>query len=142
MTKEKNKILIVLTVAAAVFLLAVFLIYSGGWPAGDTDGFSVYGNEAVGFENAVVNEVIRESMETDEAAGGASSGEQELSVTVGSGQHKGSEMLVHNYFGPLSGVPVSEGDSVIITVRQSADGEYRAAVARSRGQLPRIFLFA
>ena len=128
MTKEKYKILIVLTVAAAVFLLAVFLICSGGGPDVDTDSFSVYGSEAVRFEKAAVNEVISESLEADEAAGGAASGEQELSVTVGSGQHKGSEMLVHNYFGPLSGVPVSEGDSVIITVRQSADGEYRAAV--------------
>ena len=67
-------------------------------------------------------------MEKDDAADGAYEGSQELSVVVGSGRYKGEEMVVYNYFGPLSGVPVSKGDSVIITIRTQSDGEYSATV--------------
>ena len=113
--------IIVLAIAAAVLLFTVFRIYSGDMLSGDTSIFSVYGGEQVEFEKAEVKEVLNESMDKDDAADGAYEGSQELSVVVGSGRYKGEELVVYNYFGPLSGVPVSAGDSVIITVFKSPD---------------------
>ena len=134
-TVEKNKIhrpagssAIVLAIAAAVLLFTVFRIYSGDMLSGDTSIFSVYGGEQVEFEQAEVKEVLNESMDKDDAADGAYEGSQELSVVVGSGRYKGEEMAVYNYFGPLSGVPVSTGDSVIITIRTQSGGEHSATV--------------
>ena len=119
---------IVLAIAAAVLLFTVFSIYSGDALKGDTSIFSVYGGEQVEFEKASVTEILSESMEADDAADGAYEGSQELSVVVGSGRYKGEEMVVYNYFGPLSGVPVSKGDSVIITIKTHTDGEHSATV--------------
>ena len=88
---------IVLALAAAVFLITVYLIYSGNMMEGDTNIFSVYGGELVEFEKASVSEVLNEDMEIDEAADGAYEGSQELSVVVGSGRYKGEEMVVYIY---------------------------------------------
>ena len=85
---------IVLALAAAVFLITVYLISSGNMMEGDTNIFSVYGGELVEFEKASVSEVLNEDMEIDEAADGAYEGSQELSVVVGSGRYKGIHRLV------------------------------------------------
>ena len=140
MEKKTKAAIIVLAAAAAVFIAAVFIIRFGDAPAGDADIFSVYGGESVEFEKARVSEVLSESMETDEAAGGAYSGTQELSVVVGSGRYTGREMVVRNYFGPLSGVPVSEGDSVTVTIRTHPDGECSATVYEFN-RIPVLFAF-
>ena len=132
--------IIVLSVAAAAFLIAVFLIYSGNMLKGDNSIFSLYEDETVDFEKATVDEVMSESMEADEVADGAFTGEQELSVTVRSGRYKDEDMVVQNYFGPLSGVPVSEGDSVILTIRTRSDGKVSATVYEYN-RIPVLFIF-
>ena len=125
--KEKSTI-IVLAIAAVLFFAALFCIYSGDVLNGAGGIFTINSEELVEFEKATVNEIVSESMEADEVADGAYRGEQELAVTVKSGRYKNEDMVVYNYFGPLSGVPVSEGDSVTLTIKTHADGEHSATV--------------
>lgn len=125
--KEKSTI-IVLAVSAVLFFAALFCIYSGDVLNGAGGIFTINSDELVEFEKATVNEIVSENMEADEVADGAYRGEQELAVTVKSGRYKNEEMVVYNYFGPLSGVPVSEGDSVTLTIKTHADGEHSATV--------------
>ena len=125
--KEKSTI-IVLAISAVLFFAALFCIYSGDVLNGAGGIFTINSEELVEFEKATVNEIVSESMEADEVADGAYRGEQELAVTVKSGRYKNDDMVVYNYFGPLSGVPVSEGDSVTLTIKTHADGEHSATV--------------
>ncbi len=120
--------IIVLVISAAVFLTAFFTIHSEDILQGAGDIFSPYGDEKVEFEKATINEVLSENLEADEVANGAYRGQQDLSVTVKSGQYKGEEMVAYNYIGPLSGVPLSAGDSVTLTIKTHAGGETSATV--------------
>ncbi len=127
--KEKNSI-IVLVIAAAVLLIALFRIHSEDILHGTNDIFSDYSEsgEIAEFETATVTAVLNEEIKTDEAAEGAYVGTQELSVVVKSGRYKGETMVVKNFFGPLYGVPVSAGDGVTITVKTHSGGEHTATV--------------
>ena len=125
--KEKTSI-IVLGIAAIAFLIAIFLIYSEDILNGAEEMFSVYGDELVEFEKATVTEILSEDLTVDEVADNAYSGNQELGVTVKSGRYKGEHMVVYNYIGPLSGVVVSVGDGVTLTIKTHANGEHSATV--------------
>ncbi len=125
--KDRNSI-IVLAIAAVVFLAVFFWIYSGEILNGAEEMFSPYGNELVEFEKATVMEILSEDLEVDEIADGAYSGRQELSVMVKSGRYKNETMVVYNSIGPNYGVPVSVGDSVTLTIKTHADGEHSATV--------------
>ena len=126
--KSKKASIIVLIFAAVIFFGALFLIYSGDVINGTEDIFDVYGDEQVDFEKATVVSILNEDMKIDEEADGAYAGNQELEVVVKSGKYKGETMVVYNYFGPLSGCPVSEGDSVTLTIKTHSDGEHSATV--------------
>ncbi len=124
---EKSSI-VVLVIAAAVFLVALFIVYSEDILQDAGDIFSPYGTELVEFEKASVTDILSEDMEVDELSNGAYTGTQELAVHIKSGRYKGEDMTVYNYFGPLSGVPVSVGDSVTITIKTHVDGKHSATV--------------
>ncbi len=124
---EKNSI-IVLVIAAVVFLCVFFRIYSADILNGAGEIFSPYGEEKVEFEKAAVTEMLNENMEKDKVADSAYTGSQEFLVIVKSGRYKGESMIVKNYFGPNYGGPVSEGDSVILTIKTYADGGHSATV--------------
>ncbi len=124
---EKSSI-IVLTIAAVIFLAALYAIYSQDFMKGAGEIFSVSGSEVIEFEKATVNEILSEDLEVDEIADGAYVGTQELAVTVKSGRYKGEDMVVYNYIGPLSGVPVAAGNGVTITIKTHSDGEHSATV--------------
>ena len=126
--KTEKATIIVLTIALAVFCAVIFWIYSEGVLHGERDIFSGYGTEQVEFEKAKVMEIRSEEMAADEIADGAYTGTQELAVVVKSGRYKGEEMVVKNFFGPNTGVPVSKGDSVTITIKTRAEGDYSATV--------------
>ncbi len=126
--KSKKASITVLIFAAVIFFGALFLIYSGDVINGTEDIFDVYGDEQVDFEKATVVSIVNEDMKIDEEADGAYAGNQELEVVVKSGKYKGEIMVVYNYFGPLSGCPVSEGDSVTLTIKTHSDGEHSATV--------------
>lgn len=124
---ERNSI-IVLAAAATIFLAVFFHIYSQDLFKGAEDLFSPYGNEIVEFEKATVTDILSDDLRIDEVAGDAYVGTQELKVIVKSGHYKGDEMIVHNYIGPLYGVPISVGNSVVLTIKTHADGTNSATV--------------
>jgi len=126
--KRGKASILVLSVAAVLFLAALFLIYSRDMLNGVGDLFSIYGEELVEFEKAKVTEIISEDLKRDETADDAYVGSQKLAVTVKSGRYKGDYMTAYNYIGPLSGVPVSVGDGVTLTIKTHTDGEHSATV--------------
>lgn len=126
--KKERSSIIVLALAAVAFMIAFFVIHSEDILKGAGQIFWVYGDELVEFEKATVTSIRKEDMKVDEAADGAFSGNQELEATVKSGRYKGEDMVVYNYFGALSGVPVSVGDSITLTIKTHADGTHSATV--------------
>ena len=126
--KREKGTVIVLVTAAVVFFAALFCIYSKDIRNGAGDVFTSSGDELVEFEKAAVIEILSEDLEADEVAEGAYKGTQELKTIVKSGRYKNEEMVVYNYIGPLSGVPVSEGDSVTITIKTQPTGDHSATV--------------
>ena len=94
MRVEKSSI-IVLAIAAVIFLAALYAIYSQDFMKGAGEIFSVSGSEVIEFEKATVNEILSEDLEVDEIADGAYVGTQELAVTVKSGRYKGEDMVVY-----------------------------------------------
>lgn len=126
--KTEKATIIVLILALAVFCAMIFWLYSDDILHGEEDIFSSYGNELVEFEKATVTEIRSEEMDRDEVADGAYTGNQELAVVVKSGRYQGETMIVKNFFGPTTGVPVSTGDSVTLTIKTHSDGEHSATV--------------
>ena len=125
--KSRNSI-IVLTIAALILAAAVFYIYSDDIMKDHEDIHNAYGEELVEFEKAHVNAINSDDSKPDEYANGALTGTQELAVTIQSGRYKGEDMVAYNYFGPLSGVPVEAGDSVVLTVKTHSDFTTSATV--------------
>ena len=127
--KSEKATVIALLLAAIVFFGALFGIYSGNILHGAGDIFSSDPDERIEFERATVVEIVSEDMTVEEMSEGAYTGSQELSVVVKSGVYKGETMTVFNYFGPLSGVPVSRGDSVVLTIKTRAGVAHSARVS-------------
>ena len=126
--KPDKHSIIVLIVAAVILVVTFIWIYSEEIFHGNEDIFSPYGDELVEFEKATVIDITREDIEIEEVANNAYKGTQELSVIVKSGQYKGENMVAYNYMGPLSGVPVSVGNSVTLTIKTHSDGTTSATV--------------
>ena len=137
--REKSTI-IALALSAVVFIGALFCIYSQDILNGAGDIFTSSAEEQVEFEKATVTKIVNEDMAIDEVEDGSYTGEQELAVIVKSGQYKNEEMVVYNYFGPLYGVPVEKGDSVVLTIKTHTDGEHSATVYEFN-RIPILALF-
>ncbi len=120
--------IIVLIAAAAVFIVALFFIYSGDILKGEEEIFNVYGDEQVDFVKATVTDILSSEMELDETAENSYSGSQDLEVIIKSGIYKGETAQAENYFGPLSGRPVEIGDGVTLIIKTYSDGSYNATV--------------
>lgn len=139
MSFDRNTI-IVLAIAAAVFLIAFFSIYSEDILGNSGDIFWEYGAEEIDFDKAIVSQIMSEDYHADKTETEAYTGTQELLVVVRSGRYKGEEMIVNNYFGPLSGVPVSEGNGVTLTIKTHADGTTSATVFEFN-RIPILIIF-
>lgn len=113
--------LIVLAVSALVFI-ALFM-----W-ARPEKSEPLEASEYVEYEKAEVTGILSDNTEIDPASDNAYRGEQLLTAIVRTGRYKDEELLVYNYTGPLYGVPVSEGDSIIISISTHADGQHNAVV--------------
>ena len=111
---------IVLSVAALIFISLLLILRT---PASVNGG-----DDYAEYEKGSVIQVLSDNTEADEASDGGYRGEQSLIVKVTSGQYKGEEMLVDNTVGPLYGVPVHEGDKVILIISTYADGRTLATV--------------
>ena len=126
--KEKSTI-IVLAVAAAIFIAALIWLHSEDILHGTNDIYTFFnGDEIIEYEKATVTNINNQELRTDDISEGAYAGNQELEVTVKSGRYKGETMAVYNYFGPLNGAPVSVGDGVTITIKTHPDGVHTATV--------------
>ena len=120
--------IIVLAVCAVVFIAAILWIYSGPILNGEENIFWIYGDERIDFNSAVVKEITKDDKRQEKTDEGAYTGSQELSVVISGGHYKGRSITAYNYFGPLSGVPVKVGDSVMLTIKTHTDGEISATV--------------
>lgn len=129
LSEKKNPATVVVLVISTLIFAGLFLWLHSEDILGDMNEiFNIYGKEIVEFEKGTVNEISNANMEVDEYAEGAYKGTQELSVIVKSGRYKGETMTVFNYFGPLYGVPVEVGDSVVITIKTHSNGTHSATV--------------
>ena len=86
------------------------------------------GGDFVEYEKARVEQILNDNSLRDEASDGGWRGEQMLTARVLTGRYAGETLLCYNYIGPLYGVPVSEGDQVVLTVSTWSGGEHRATV--------------
>ena len=113
--------LLVLFVAALLFLLSQHLLREA-----PEDGPAP--QDYVEYEKGVVTQVLSDSCQQDPASDGGWRGEQMLLVLVKSGQYEGETLLSYNYVGPLYGVPLSEGDGVVLTISTYGNGKHTATV--------------
>ena len=86
------------------------------------------GGDFVEYEKARVEQILNDNSLRDEASDGGWRGEQMLTARVLTGRYAGEALLCYNYIGPLYGVPISEGDEVVLTVSTYTGGEHRATV--------------
>ncbi len=139
--KENKVSIIVLAIAALIFIGALLWIHSEEILHGEEEMFDPYGKEElVEFEKAKVLEIVSDDKRIDEVADNAYVGTQQLSVTVKSGRYKGETMTAYNYFGPLYGVPVEVGDGVVLTIKTHIDGTYSATVYEFN-RIPMLIVF-
>ena len=120
--------ILVLVIAAVLFLAAAFWIHSQNILNGMEEHFTAYGDGMVEFEKGIVREILSQEMKQEEQADGAWQGNQELSVVIRSGRYKGEIMTANNYFGSIYGIPLEAGDGVVLTVKTHADGSHVATV--------------
>lgn len=120
--REEKAGCLVLLAAAALFALARVWAVSG---AAETDSGAT---EYAEYETAVIEQVLSDNTEADEASDGGYRGEQLLIVRVTSGRYAGETMQAYNYVGPLYGVPLGEGDGCTLILSTYADGSHTATV--------------
>ena len=114
--------------AIAVIILALIVFFAAFWWLNSDKAIAEQGSEYVEYEKGTVVTVLSDTLEQDPASDNAFRGEQMLTVKVQSGQYKGEELLTYNYAGPLYGVPLKEGDKVVISISTHANGDHQAVV--------------
>lgn len=80
------------------------------------------------YEKGTVVEILMDTCEPSDVAENKDRGEQLLIVEVKSGQYKGEQLMVSNTVGPIYGIPVEVGDSVVMIISTYSNGEHRATV--------------
>ena len=88
------------------------------------------------YESASVDQILSDSTEKDPASDNGYRGEQQLLVTVRSGDYKGQQMQVYNYVGPLYGGPLKAGDRATVLISTYSDGTVNATVYEFDRLLP------
>lgn len=84
--------------------------------------------EYMEYENAVVEQILSDSTESDPVSEGHYRGTQNLIVLVKTGQYAGQQMMADNTVGPLYGFPMEVGDRVTVGLSTYADGTVRCYV--------------
>lgn len=119
--REKYGILLIV-LAVVLFCVIRFAVLapdrSGKAPEGDY----------VEYEKARVVTILTDTTQPDPVAEDMHRGEQMLTAEVLSGRYKGKSLLVYNYAGPLYGVPLKEGDGVVLVISTYSSGDVRATV--------------
>ena len=84
--------------------------------------------EYMEYENAVVEQILTDSTETDPVSENHYRGNQNLIVRVKTGQYAGQQMMADNTVGPIYGTPMEVGDRVTVGLSTYADGSVRCYV--------------
>lgn len=129
-----------------VLLLLAAVIFFAAWrwanpPAGEKTAPS---GDYAEYENGKVLEILSDSCQPDETAGGGYRGEQSMTVLIESGQYKGLTLLASNYVAPLYNAPLSPGDRVTLILSTYENGDIAASVYeynRSYGLLIILLVF-
>ena len=85
-------------------------------------------SEYMEYENAVVEQILSDSTETDPVSEGHYRGNQNLIVRVKTGQYAGEQMMADNTVGPMYGTPMAVGDRVTVGLSTYSDGTVRCYV--------------
>ena len=84
--------------------------------------------EYMEYENAVVEQILSDSTESDPVSEGHFRGNQSLIVRVKTGRYAGQQMLADNTVGPIYGTPMEVGDGVTVGLSTYSDGTVRCYV--------------
>ena len=84
--------------------------------------------EYMEYENAVVEQILSDSTESDPVSEGHYRGNQNLIVRVKTGQYAGEQMMADNTVGPIYGTPMAVGDRVTVGLSTYSDGTVRCYV--------------
>ena len=85
-------------------------------------------SEYMEYENAVVEQILSDSTESDPVSENHYRGNQNLIVLVKTGQYAGQQMMADNTVGPMYGTPMAVGDRVTVGLSTYADGTVRCYV--------------
>ena len=127
---RENKWTCVVLAAALVVLIAARLL------AAPVPVQSDEPENRADYESATVDQILSDSTEKDPASDNGYRGEQQLLVTVRSGDYKGQQMQVYNYVGPLYGGPLKAGDRATVLISTYSDGTVNATVYEFDRLLP------
>ena len=111
----------VLAVVLAIFAGLFTVAHPKAEPAPDAAEYMEY-------ENAVVEQILSDSTETDPVSENHYRGNQNLIVRVKTGQYAGEQMMADNTVGPIYGTPMQVGDRVTVGLSTYADGTVRCYV--------------
>ena len=84
--------------------------------------------EYMEYENAVVEQILSDSTESDPVSEGHDRGNQNLIVRIRTGQYTGQQMMAENTVGPIYGCTMAVGDRVTVGLSTYADGTVRCYV--------------
>ena len=84
--------------------------------------------EYMEYENAVVEQILSDSTESDPVSEGHDRGNQNLIVRIKTGQYAGRQMMAENTVGPIYGCTMAVGDRVTVGLSTYADGTVRCYV--------------
>ena len=84
--------------------------------------------EYMEYENAVVEQILSDSTESDPVSEGRYRGSQTLIVRVKTGRYAGQQMMADNTVGPIYGCPMAVGDGVTVGLSTYEDGTVRCYV--------------
>lgn len=127
--------IIVLAVAVAIFLACFFALKDGA-------AERTQATDYVEYERATVVDLLGDTSEIDEVSDNTYRGEQLLTAEVKTGQYKGKILQAYNYIGPLYGVRLNEGDSIVLTISTYGTGEVMATVYEYNRYYPLLFVVA
>ena len=133
---RENRLSIAVLLLAAL-LFALLRLWAA--PAKEEPGGAA---EYASYETANITALLSDSTEPDENSDGGWRGDQLLLAEVTSGTYKGETLQVYNYVGPLYGVPVQVGDSVVLTISTYSDGSHTATVFEYNRSLPLLLVAA
>ena len=119
---NKNRIsALVLTVVLAI-LAGLFVI------ANPKKAPAPEAAEYMEYENAVVEQILSDSTESDPVSEDHFRGSQKLILRVKTGRYQGQQMMADNTVGPIYGCPMEVGDGVTVGISTYADGTVRCYV--------------